>query len=107
MGQNHSEGMLRLFAAVKILETGTDDFIDRGRAFRVASERLHQAGSFQRSQRIAGSLSLCVGMGVAVNDRQGFQHPFKINPRGIFAFSSYGKFFVLLFKRWSIRRPIR
>ena len=107
LGQNHSEGMLRLFAAVKILETGTDDFIDRGRAFRVASERLHQAGSFQRSQRIAGSLSLCVGMGVAVNDRQGFQHPFKINPRGIFAFSSYGKFFVLLFKLWSIRRPIR
>ena len=73
--------MLRLFAAVKILETGTDDFIDRGRAFRVASERLHQVSSFQRSQRIAGSLSPCVGMGVAVNDRQGFQHPFKINPR--------------------------
>ena len=98
LGQDLSEEALRLFPTVKFLETGTDDFIDRGRAFRVASERFHQMGSFQLAQRIAGPLSLCFGMGVAVNDRQGFQHPFKINSRGIFAFSLYGKFLVLLFK---------
>lgn len=102
MGQDHSEEALRLFPAVKFLETGTDDFIDRDRAFRIASERFHQTGSFQLTQRIAGSLSLCFSMGMAVNDRQGFQHSFKINSRGIFAFSLYGKFLVLLFKGWRI-----
>ena len=30
LGQDRSEETLCLFAAVKFLETGTDDFIDRG-----------------------------------------------------------------------------
>lgn len=89
---------LALRGNIKFFKTAADNIIYRGRTDFVAAESFHQVGSFQITQRIAGSLSLCFGVGVTMNDRQGFQHPFKINSRGIFALSMYRKLFIFLFK---------
>ena len=87
---------------IKLFKTVADNIVYRGRTNFVASECFHQTSAFQFGQCLTGPLSLRYGRGISVYDRQGFQHPFKINSRGIFAFSLYGKFLFLLFKRWSI-----
>ena len=92
---------------IKLFKTVADNIVYRGRTNFVASECFHQTSAFQFGQCLTGSLSLRYGRGISVYDRQGFQHPFEINSRGIFAFSRYGKFFIFLFfKGWSIRRLI-
>lgn len=65
---------------IKFFKTAADNIVYRGRTNFVASECFHQTSAFQFGQCLTGSLPFSYGRGVSVYDRQGFLHPFKVNP---------------------------
>ena len=71
---------LALRGNIKFFKTVADNIIYRGRTDSVVSESFHQMSAFQLGQCLTGSLSFRYGRGISVYDRQGFLHPFKVNP---------------------------